>query len=189
MTPLLPLVDRDQAPLAVRGLYPDDGDASNITKVMANAPDALAALAPFLGRVMGASTLDLATKEIVVLRVSALNRCAYCIPTHVRVARETGVPEAQVAVLATDAPPGEGFGAREALVVELCDRLVRDAASVDRALLDRLRVHLAEHEIMEVTLLAGAITLLNYVASAFDVPLDPVTIAALAAAPVPPPPA
>ena len=43
--------------------------------------------------------------------------------------------------------------------------------------MSRLREHFGDHEIVELTVLAGAITLLNYVASAFDVPLDPWTVA------------
>ncbi len=52
--------------MRVRGLYPSDGDASNITKALAGSPDTLAALAPFLSQVMNATTVDLATKELVV---------------------------------------------------------------------------------------------------------------------------
>jgi alkylhydroperoxidase family enzyme len=97
------------------------------------------------------------------------------------VAREAGVPPDQVRVLAAGEEPGEGFGPRERAVVALCDRLVRDAAGVDDALMSELREHLGDHEIVELTLLAGAITMLNYVASAFRLPLDPRTVEALAA--------
>jgi uncharacterized peroxidase-related enzyme len=175
----LPLVEREEAGLLARALYPREGDASNITKVLANSPDTLAVLAPFLAQVMNATTIDLATKEIVVLRVSALNRCAYCVPTHAAAARRAGLGAEQVAALSDPAPlGGRGpFDEREAALVELCDRLVRDASSVDEALITRLRGGFADHEIVELTVLAGAITLLNYVASAFEVPLDPRTLA------------
>jgi AhpD family alkylhydroperoxidase len=175
--PRLPLVEREQAGLLVRRLYAEGREPSNITKLLANAPDTLAVLAPLLGQVMNASTLDLATKEIVVLRVSALNACAYCVPTHAAAARRAGLSDAVVAALCGPAPLPEDppLGARERVLVEYCDRLVRDAGSVDDALLARLHGWFADHEVVELTVLAGAITLLNYVASAFDVPLDPRT--------------
>jgi AhpD family alkylhydroperoxidase len=182
---LLPLLEREQAGLLVGALYSSSGDASNITKVLANAPDTLAVLAPFLAQVMNASTIDLATKEIVVLRVSALNACGYCVPTHAVAAGRAGLAAGAVAAL-RDPSPLTGrcpLDERQGVVVELCDRLVRDAGSVDAALVARLRAWFADHEIVELTVLAGAITLLNYVASAFAVPLDPRTLAALGAPP------
>ena len=101
----LPVVGPDQAALTVRAMYAD-GDPSNITKVLAGSPDTLAAMAPFLAQVMNPTTLDLAIKEVVVLRVSVLNRCAYCVPTHQAAARRQPgqgaeqMPRASVAVLA-----------------------------------------------------------------------------------------
>jgi AhpD family alkylhydroperoxidase len=179
---LLPLLEREQAGLLLKGLYAGEGGPSNITKVLANAPDTLAVLAPLLAQVMNASTIDLATKEVVVLRVSALNACAYCVPTHAVAARRAGLTDPVVAALADSAPvaPDGPLETRHAVVAELCDRLVRDAASVDEDLLARLRRSFADHEIVELTVLAGAVTLLNYVASALDVPLDARTVAALA---------
>jgi len=173
------LVERDQAPLTVRHLYPADGQASSLTRTLANAPDTFAVLAPFLAQVMNASTIDERTKEVVVLRVSALNRCGYCTPTHVVAARRAGVPEEHIGPLAEASPPDGAFEPRERVVVELCDRLVADPGSVDEPLLAALGQHFAEHEIVELTVLAGAITMLNYVAGAFALPLDPRTVAAL----------
>lgn len=179
----VPLVERDQAGLLVRHLYPEGREPSNLTKTLANAPDTFAVLAPFLGQVMNASTIDEATKEVVVLRVSALNACGYCIPTHRVVAREAGLDQSEVEAL-SDAgaamPPGTSAEAH-GVVAELCDRLVRDANAVDEVLIGRLRVHFGDHEIVELVTLAGAITMLNYIASAFAIPVDPRTLAALGA--------
>lgn len=175
----VPLVGRDQAGLLVRGLYPAEGDASNITKALANSPDTLAKLAPLLGQVMNASTIDAHTKELVVLRVSARNHCAYCVPTHQAVASRMGIEPGVIAPVAGGGPIGDALDERGAVVVELCDRLVADASSVDDELMNRLRAHFEEHEIVELTVLAGAITLLNYVASAFSIPLDPANLPAV----------
>lgn len=175
--PRLQMVDRDQAALTIKQLYPDDGDASNIVKALAGAPDTLAVLAPLLGQVMNPSTVDLATKEVVVLRVSALNRCAYCVPTHEVVAARAGHADDAVDLLASlDAPDGRLQPAHQVLV-EYCDQVVRDANAVDDDLMSRMREHFAEHEIVELTCLAGAITLLNYVASVGRLPLDQATLA------------
>jgi len=173
----LPLVDREQAPLTVRDLYPSDRDASNITKTLAGSPDTLGALAPFLAQVMNPTTLDLATKEVVVLRVSAVNRCAYCVPTHELAARRAGLSPRAVAALASPQPPAAALEGAHRVLARYCDQLVADAGSVDDALLAELRGHFEDHEIVELTVLAGAITMLNYVAGVAAPPLDPWTVA------------
>jgi AhpD family alkylhydroperoxidase len=46
-----------------------------------------------------AAGLTRAVVELLNVRVSQLNRCAYCLDLHVRLAREAGVGEQQLAVL------------------------------------------------------------------------------------------
>lgn len=61
-----------------------------------NAPEARRALAA-LSR---ASTLDHSLAELVKLRVSQMNGCAYCVDLHARLAREAGEHERRLHVLA-----------------------------------------------------------------------------------------
>lgn len=174
----LPLVEREQAGLLVRPLYPRDRDASNVTKALAGSPDTFAAMAPFLSQVMNATTIDLATKEVVVLRVSAVNRCAYCVPTHEVVARDAGLAPEIVEALASPTPPDERIPPKHRVLAAFCDQIVADAAGVEDDLLGAMREHFEDHEIVELTVLAGAITTLNYVASLARLPLDARTLAA-----------
>lgn len=173
----LPLVGRDQAALTIRAMY-SDGEPSNVTKVLAGSPDTLAAMAPFLSQVMNPTTLDLATKEVVVLRVSAVNRCDYCVPTHQLVARRSGLSAEAVETLSAVELTGAGLSPREHALATYCDQVVADAAAVDEDLLADMRRHFADHEIVELTVLAGAITTLNYVAGVARIPVDPRTLAA-----------
>lgn len=175
--PRLPVVGQDQAALTVRAMYAA-GDPSNITKVLAGSPDTLAAMAPFLSQVMNPTTLDLATKEVVVLRVSAVNRCDYCVPTHQVVARRAGLTPEAVEALSAPRLTTEGLTPRQHSLAVYCDRVVADATTVDDELLAEMRRHFEDHEIVELTVLAGAITTLNYVASVAGLPLDPGTLAA-----------
>ena len=176
--PRLPLVGRDQAPLAVRALFPAGEDPSNITRALAGSPDTLALLAPLLGHAMNATTVDLATKEVVVLRVSALNRCDYCVPTHEVAARRAGLPDEAVAALAGPGPAEAGLTEAQRALARFCDQVVSRCGAVDDAALAEMRAHFEEHEIVELTVLAGLITMLNYVAGLGRLPLDPRTVAA-----------
>src|SRR6266508_2876210 len=101
------LLERESAPLLSRRWYRADGSASPLTRSLATAPDIMETLMPFLGAVYGESSLDLATKELVILRVSSLNGCRYCVAAHAPAAREAGIPVEHVEALRGERPLDE----------------------------------------------------------------------------------
>jgi len=165
----VPLLALDEAPLTARAWYREDGSASPLTRSLASAPDLLETLMPFLGQVMGESSLDLATKELVIVRVSQLNSCHYCLSAHRPVALEAGVPPAQVAAACAEAPLDE-LPERERAIVDWVDRVTNEPAAVDDLLLNRLLDWVREDELVELTVLAGAIGMLNRYCVAFEIP-------------------
>ena len=58
--------------------------------IKTDVPDAYRALAAFT---RAAPDIDHALAEIVKVRVSQLNGCAFCVDQHARIARKAGVPE------------------------------------------------------------------------------------------------
>ncbi len=124
---------------------------------------------PFLAQVMGESSLDLPTKELVILRVSQLNGCPYCLAAHRPVAREAGVPAEQVDAVCSDAPLAP-LPARERTLVEWVDRQTLDPHGIDDELVARVLDHFRQDQLIELTVLAGTITMLNQYCSAFDIP-------------------
>lgn len=127
---------------------------------------------PFLAQIMGESSVDLATKELVVVRVSQLNGCRYCLAAHRPLALEAGLSDAQVAAVC-DAAPLDGLGARERAIVAWVDRVTRDPSGVDDALVAAMLDHVREDQLVELTLLAGTITMLNQYCTAFAIPPPP----------------
>ena len=168
----VPLLALDEAPLTARAWYREDGSASALTRSLASAPDLLETLMPFLGQVMGESSLDLATKELVIVRVSQLNSCHYCLSAHRPVALDAGVPPEHVAAACTEAPLDE-LPERERAIVDWVDRVTTEPAAVDDVLLNRLLDWVREDELVELTVLAGAIGMLNRYCVAFEIPPPP----------------
>ena len=84
---------------------------------------------PFLGQIMGESAVDLATKELVIVRVSQLNGCRYCLAAHRPIALEAGVAKEQLEAVC-DAGPLEGLPARARAIVAWVDQVTRDAGGV-----------------------------------------------------------
>ena len=118
-----------EAPVLARAWYREDGSASSLTSSLANAPDMLETLMPFLGQIMGESAVDLATKELVIVRVSQLNGCRYCLAAHRPIALEAGVAKEQLEAVC-DAGPLEGLPARARAIVAWVDQVTRDAGGV-----------------------------------------------------------
>jgi AhpD family alkylhydroperoxidase len=163
------LLSHDEAPIPARGWYRADGTASALTRSLASAPDLMETLMPFLGQIMGESSLDLATKELVIVRVSQLNGCGYCLAAHRPLALEAGVELAHVEAIC-DALPLDTLPSRERAIVDWVDRVTLDAGSVTDELVARTLDWVRDDQLIELTLLAGAITMLNRYCTAFDIP-------------------
>ena len=165
----LPLLSADEAPPLARRWYGEDGGASALTRSLASAPDLLETLMPFLGQVMAESSVGLQTKELVVVRVSQLNGCSYCLAAHRPIARQAGVPDEQLAAVCDDVPL-DRLPPRERALVEWVDRQTLDPGGIDDELFERALRHLRRDQLIELALLAGTITMLNQYCTAFQVP-------------------
>ena len=172
------LVGADQAPLLARPYFPEEGQASPIVRALAQVPELLEVAMPFVARVFGPTSVDLRTKEIVVLRVSARNGCRYCVDTHTVAAWDAGLTQVETAALRGAAA---GLAAPDVALVAFCDAICDAPAPVPREVADGLRAHFAEHEVVELSLLAAATAMLNRFCTALELPTTPSTRARLEA--------
>lgn len=163
------LLERDEAPLTARRLYRDDGTASPLTRSLVNAPDALETFMPFLAQIYAAGAVDLATKELVVVRVSQLTGCRYCLAAHRPAALAAGVSEDLVAALCDEAPVAQ-LDDRERTLVEWVDQYTLDPGRMDDELVARVLDHFRDDQLIELALVAGVTQLLNHYCTAFDIP-------------------
>jgi AhpD family alkylhydroperoxidase len=163
------LLALEDAPVLARLWYHEDGSASALTRSLASAPDVMETLMPFLSAIMGESSLDLATKELVIVRVSQLNGCRYCLAAHRPAALDAGIPREQLEAIC-DAAPLEALPARERAIVAWVDQVTGDARGTTDELAARTLEHVRHDQLIELTLLAGTITMLNQYCTAFDVP-------------------
>lgn len=99
----------DTAPMASRAVMTATreqyGFLPNLHAVLAESPTALQAL-DSLFRLIGEGTLTPQEQQLVMLTVSALNRCAYCVAGHTYVARSVGLPEAALQAVRRGDPIG-----------------------------------------------------------------------------------
>ena len=172
------LLEAGGAPLGAGPYYAADGSASPLVRALAQVPELLEVTVPFLARLLGPTSIDQRTKEIVILRVSARNACRYCVDTHTVAAWEAGLSVDETTALCGDAL---GLDEPDRTLVRWCDA-VASHAPVPDAVVDEVRRQLPEHEIVELTLLAAATVMLNRFCTALELPTGDGTLARLSEA-------
>ena len=178
--PLVALVPRDQAPLLTRRFY-GDGPVSPITASLAQVPELLDVALPFIGAALGPGALDTRTKELAILRTSALLECRYCVQTHTVVAIDCGLTTDEIRALRGQRAVDVVFAdERERTILAWIDAVALGRGPVDPTLQARVAAALADHELVELTLAVTATLMLNRYCTALDLPTPPATLARLA---------
>ena len=95
--PTVKLVDETTADPRVRAVF-DDIKATrkidrinNFWRALATNPEQLESVWRHLKTVMKPGKLDLLTKEMIAVAVSATNGCAYCVNSHIAAAQKLGL--------------------------------------------------------------------------------------------------
>lgn len=177
------LLDAGAAPLTARKYY-DSGDPGPLVAALATVPELLEVCLPFLSTVLGASSLDARTKEIVIVRTSVLLRCDYCVNSHTVVALDTGLTIAEVRGLRGEADLVLADAAEDALLGWI-DAVAGDRGPVADDVAAHLGRYFADHEVVELTLLIGATLMLNRFCTALELPTSPEVSDRLSAAGLP----
>lgn len=178
--PRIELITAEQAPLLARPFYAG-GDPGPIAAALAQVPELMEVALPFVGRALGPGALDARTKELVILHVSALLGCRYCVAAHTLVALDTGLDHDEVRALRCELPPAQVFhDERERAVLEWC-AAVAGAGAVPDEVAEQAEGLLTDAELVELTVVATATMLLNRFCTALDLPSAPETLARLAA--------
>lgn len=136
--------------------------------------DAFAALAPFapqsliaMGRQADESGLDKQILELVKLRVSQINNCAFCLQIHLNVSRKLGVPPEKIDLVATWEEAGI-FSERECAALAWAETLTHLAGrSVSNEAHDAVRRHFSEEEVTFLSVAIATINAWNRLGAAF----------------------
>lgn len=134
-------------------------------------PDAIKAMLG-LEQHLAKTGLEKPLTELVRLRASQINGCAYCVDLHSRDARKAGESERRLATLVVwrESPL---FTARERAALEWTEALTLVAQThVPDEVWERVQPHFTEQELVGLTLLVTTINAWNRFAIAFRKPLD-----------------
>lgn len=179
--PVVEPIPLDQAPLLARPFYAD-GDPGPIAATLAHVPELMEVTLPFVSVALSASSVDFRTKEIVIVRTSALLGCRYCVDSHTPVAVSSGLSVGQLRALRGEAVTvAAAFdGERDRALVAWVDEVARGSGPVRADVTEALRPHTSDPELVELTVLVGATMFLNRYATTLELPVAGATKASLA---------
>ena len=121
--PYIHHLTKEQAPLLSKTFY-GEGTPSPLTATLAHVPTLLTQAMPFIGRSLGTSAIDFRTKEIVILRTSALQDCHFCVHTHAAVALKAKLSNPEIITLRWSDSPADVFASqREQSIIHWTDAL------------------------------------------------------------------
>jgi AhpD family alkylhydroperoxidase len=144
------------------------------------APDVTAALSA-LGKAVDASGLDKSLIELIKVRASQINGCAFCLQYHLNLARQLGVNAVKLDLVAVWREAGV-FSPREQAALAWTEALTLMAANeVSDGVYAQLQGQFSEPEIMFLTAAVGAINVWNRIAGALRFAPPPAAAAAGAA--------
>ncbi len=138
--------------------YAQRGNVPNMFRTLALVPEIMTTAAAHMRAVFNSGTLPLKLKELVTVRVSQVNACAYCLASHTALLKQLGATEETIAELEAWEASGD-FTPAEKAALALAEQMTRDAKRVDDALWNDLKEHYTDSEIVE---LAAVIGLFNY---------------------------
>jgi AhpD family alkylhydroperoxidase len=138
----------------------------DVTKVSPAAYQAVAALQTYVDH----SGLDAKLRDLIKIRVSQINGCAFCLAMHTRDARKTGETDERMHLLAAwrEAPI---YSARERAALAWVEAITLvTQGHVPDEVFEAVRKQFSEKEIVDLTAAAAAINTWNRIAIAFRVP-------------------
>lgn len=153
------------------------GRAPNFYRFLANSPLVAKMLLPFnavLQRQGGGSVLPARIKEMVVIKTSAVNGCAYCYAHNTALGIAAGISEAQVqAIDSEDYMDSPLLSAPEKAAVQWAEHVTRNTAKERDDVFAELRSHFTDAEIVELTLISGMFNMFNRFMDSLQIPLEP----------------
>ncbi|WP_022957942.1 carboxymuconolactone decarboxylase family protein [Spongiibacter tropicus] len=141
-------------------------DYDTFRNTMSDAHDALI----MLGKSVDSRGLDKTLSELVKLRVSIINRCAFCTQLHLDIARVLNIPQSKLDLISSWRDAGV-FSAREAAALEWAEHLTMlPGQPLPDTVKERVSVHFSREEFELLTVTIGVINCWNRIAGGLQFP-------------------
>jgi alkylhydroperoxidase family enzyme len=172
----------DAAATAMAATGPDATHVPNVLTTLLRHPKLTGPFLAFNAVLLARPTIEPRWRELMILRVAWRTRSEYEWIQHVRMARQVGISDEEIAAvgLGPSATPWSSF---ERDLLSATDQML-DHYRVDDATWTRLAAQLDEPQLLELTFVVGTYTALAMVFNSAGLELDP-DLADVAAPPIP----
>lgn len=157
---LAPIVEKDRT-----GMQP-----FNIFSTLAHHPSLFRRWLVFANHVLGKSTLDVRTRELVILRIGYLCQAGYEWGQHVEIARAAGMSDEEI-MLSQSGSSTPGIDERDRLLLLATEELHADAFITDETYAG-LAGFFDAQELLDIVFAVGQYNLVSMVLNTFGVQLD-----------------
>jgi uncharacterized peroxidase-related enzyme len=163
-SPVFPPVALDASDPDVKLAYAEAtrqfGGVINLFKTAAHAPRVLLGLLKLNAEISASGQLTPAEAELVAMRVSAMNRCDYCVNVHMAVGKKMKLSEKAM----LDAMAGVSDDPKHATLLNFVSTVVRERGQVSAGLVEAMRgAGYSSKAMIEVLGVVGLYTTLQYV--------------------------
>ena len=135
------------------------GKVTNIYKALAHKPSILNTIGPFVAAVQQPDELDPKLKERIILRVSKLNRSAYCCHAHEQISAKMGFSKDEIDEM--NNPGSAKIGDAEKAALSYAEALTVNPGSIPDAVYENLNKYYSESQIVEITMIAALYNMIN----------------------------
>lgn len=135
------------------------GKVTDIYKALAHKPDILRTIGPFVASVQKPDELDPKLKERIILRVSGINRSAYCSHAHRQISAKMGFTEEEIDKM--NDPATANIDESEKAALRYAEALTVNPGSIPDEVFDDLKNYFSGSQIVEITAIAALYNMLN----------------------------
>jgi len=135
------------------------GKVTNIYKALAHKPAILAVMGPFVAAVQQPDEIDPRLKERIILRVSLLNRSAYCTHAHEQISAKMGFTPTEIAAMRD--PGSADLRDDERAALAFAEELTVRPGDISDDVYRELERHFGESQIVEITMIAALYNMIN----------------------------
>lgn len=135
------------------------GKLTNIYKALAHKPEILKTIGPFVAAVQKPDELDPKLKERIILRVSRINRSAYCCHAHEQISTKMGFTRDEIDEL--NNPVSANISDAEKAALIYAEALTVNPGSIPDSVYKNLEKYYSESQIVEITALAALYNMIN----------------------------
>lgn len=135
------------------------GKVTNIYKALAHMPSIVSTIGPFVAAVQAPQELDPKLKERIILKVSTINRSAYCCHAHHQISKKMGFTDNEITEI--DHPENANISEAEKVALKYAEEMTLHPGNVPDSLFKELKRHYSDSQIVEITALAALYNMIN----------------------------